>query len=534
MVCALVCLGLAIPAPALAFTFLVYGDSRSGGDCSGNAIHADLVSRMSTEPASLAFHTGDMITGYTNTTNWIDNGACTSPSSPGSFQTLIAPLQGRTPAPGLPAFLFPVFGNHDGNWADGWYPDPFGSGVCSVFDPAQFVPNHTARPYFHANTSNHPQLDDTQFQALTCSVTQSDVYPQYQYYAFDHDGTHFLVLHVVNDSQDLMSCNACGTDTTDYEDYYAIHQLDFVKWDLAQARANPATRAIFVLLHTPLFTSCAAHPGNASWALLTREFSARQVTAVFSGHCHVYERSVPIRVDAAHPGGVQDDPLGTLYFVTGGGGSPLHEFDDPAWFDAARSSTHHYMRVTVNPSSVTFEAVDDAGNVFDTVTRTTSCDSGDDCDDGLACNGVETCVATQCVPGTGPFCDDGDPCSDDGCAEGSGCTHAPAACDDANVCTADSCAPGTGCQHVPIPGCIPPGPPAVSTLVLSMYLGQVELEWDPVPGAESYRAYTYPAPGQAPNGSIGVPSTYIPLPMPAGDLYYSVVAVDDSGVEGPH
>ena len=32
-------------------------------------------------------------------------------------------------------FLYPVVGNHDDGWGDDWYPDPYGNGFCSVFDP---------------------------------------------------------------------------------------------------------------------------------------------------------------------------------------------------------------------------------------------------------------------------------------------------------------------------------------------------------------------------------------------------------------
>src|SRR5262249_52484247 len=53
------------------------------------------------------------------------------------------------------------------------------------------------------------------------------------------------------------------------------------------------------------------------------------------------------------------------------------------------------------------------------------------CSDGNACNGIETCTAGVCGPGTPPNCDDG------------------------NACTTDSCNPATGCAHVAVPGCVP-------------------------------------------------------------------------------
>ncbi len=46
------------------------------------------------------------------------------------------------------------------------------------------------------------------------------------------------------------------------------------------------------------------------------------------------------------------------------------------------------------------------------------------CDDGLFCNGVETCDPTQgCVAGVAPICDDGIACTLDSCDDALGCLH---------------------------------------------------------------------------------------------------------------
>eukprot|EP00567_Pseudictyota_dubia_P002034 CAMPEP_0197464934 /NCGR_PEP_ID=MMETSP1175-20131217/64284_1 /TAXON_ID=1003142 /ORGANISM="Triceratium dubium, Strain CCMP147" /LENGTH=171 /DNA_ID=CAMNT_0043000937 /DNA_START=393 /DNA_END=905 /DNA_ORIENTATION=- len=48
------------------------------------------------------------------------------------------------------------------------------------------------------------------------------------------------------------------------------------------------------------------------------------------------------------------------------------------------------------------------------------------CDDGLFCNGLETCDPStgQCTPGTAPNCDDGISCTVDSCSDSLGkCTH---------------------------------------------------------------------------------------------------------------
>jgi hypothetical protein len=103
---------------------------------------------------------------------------------------------------------------------------------------------------------------------------------------------------------------------------------------------------------------------------------------------------------------------------------------------------------------------------------------GTPCPDDDACNGIETCQAGQCAPGSEPDCDDGNPCTSDFCQSDSGCHHLlfddgtecgqnacgqlyckagecrldeELVCDDGNVCTDDLCDPQLGCQHRPAP-----------------------------------------------------------------------------------
>ena len=106
--------------------------------------------------------------------------------------------------------------------------------------------------------------------------------------------------------------------------------------------------------------------------------------------------------------------------------------------------------------------------------------SADDskCDDGLWCNGAETCDPTKgCQPGTAPDCSDGIDCTIDSCNEDAdecehsaddskcddddactidtcdpltGCTYEDVDCDDGDQCTEDSCDPAIGCIHTPI------------------------------------------------------------------------------------
>lgn len=79
------------------------------------------------------------------------------------------------------------------------------------------------------------------------------------------------------------------------------------------------------------------------------------------------------------------------------------------------------------------------------------CSSDAECDDGLFCNGSETCVAGLCQPTPAPDCDDGKGCTVDICNEDTdSCDNVPDAdfCDDGEPCTEDLCDPQTGeCVH---------------------------------------------------------------------------------------
>jgi hypothetical protein len=107
------------------------------------------------------------------------------------------------------------------------------------------------------------------------------------------------------------------------------------------------------------------------------------------------------------------------------------------------------------------------------------CTSDSDCNDGNACNGVETCVSGSCAAGTpvncsdglvcngaevcnpsdgtcsagtAPSCDDGNVCTDDSCAEPGGCAHTnnTASCNDGNPCTVGDTCSGGACAGTPM------------------------------------------------------------------------------------
>ncbi len=98
------------------------------------------------------------------------------------------------------------------------------------------------------------------------------------------------------------------------------------------------------------------------------------------------------------------------------------------------------------------------GQLCDEPTDTcVNCQTNGDCDDGLFCNGTEICNAGSCGPGSPPNCDDGIACTGDSCNEGTdSCDHAPnnAACDDGLFCNGvETCNVSTGCQAGTAPNC---------------------------------------------------------------------------------
>ncbi len=88
-----------------------------------------------------------------------------------------------------------------------------------------------------------------------------------------------------------------------------------------------------------------------------------------------------------------------------------------------------------------------------------SCQSDGDCDDGLFCNGAETCnlLSGACEAGTAPNCDDGVSCTDDSCNEGTdSCDNTPndGLCDNGLFCDgSETCSASLGCQAGAAPNC---------------------------------------------------------------------------------
>ncbi|HEY5927463.1 MAG TPA: metallophosphoesterase family protein [Kofleriaceae bacterium] len=163
-----------------------------------------------------------------------------------------------------------------------------------------------------------------------------------RYYAFTYGSSRFLVL----------DSNAYSFALTD--------QTAWIERELIAARQDSRMRHIFVVMHHPPF-SISLHGGAADlrerWTPLFEQYD---VTAVFSGHDHVYSRAENHNIH---------------YFVTGGGGAPLyprrprsHPIDVAAVKKFER--TLHYLRVTITGNRIEVTAIRPDGTIIENTTWT--------------------------------------------------------------------------------------------------------------------------------------------------------------------
>ena len=165
-----------------------------------------------------------------------------------------------------------------------------------------------------------------------------------RYYAFSYAAARFLVL-----------------DSNEYS-FALSDQTSWLERELIAARQDPAVHHVFVIMHHPPY-SISVHGGSRDlrerWTPL---FEKYQVSAVFSGHDHVYERA---------------EHNGIRYFVTGGGGAPLYPRQpnaSPADVEAVKKfeRAFHFLRVAVTRSRVEVTGVRADGTVIETTAWTDS------------------------------------------------------------------------------------------------------------------------------------------------------------------
>ena len=151
-------------------------------------------------------------------------------------------------------------------------------------------------------------------------------------------------------------------------------------------------------------------------------------------------------------GGTYDD-ADDLVFAVGGGGPECTvdaDCDDGAFCNGTETCNAGSCKAGTAVScddgvSCTVDSCNEGSDSCDNVATNSLCDNG------LFCDGSETCNATLgCQAGSAPNCDDGVSCTVDSCNEGSdSCDNAPddSACDNGLFCDgAETCNAATGCE----------------------------------------------------------------------------------------
>jgi predicted phosphodiesterase len=208
------------------------------------------------------------------------------------------------------------------------------------------------------DAENHMLRDNVYFPAVGNHDRQgrgrtADTYRQYfsvpenggdseRYYAFTYATSRFIVL-----------------DSNEYS-FALTDQTAWLERELIAARQDPAIRHVFAVMHHPPF-SVSLHGGNRDlrerWTPLFEQY---QVTAVFSGHDHVYSRA---------------EHNGLHYFISGGGGAPLYPRrpkSNPIDVEAVKKfeRVFHYLRVTVSGNRIEVTGVRADGTTIETTSWT--------------------------------------------------------------------------------------------------------------------------------------------------------------------
>ena len=134
---------------------------------------------------------------------------------------------------------------------------------------------------------------------------------------------------------------------------------DEYNWLINELSSDDYNDAVwkFVFHHHPPYSEGWDSPGYDGEAdvrdYLVPLYEANDVTADFAGHTHDYER------------GEKD---GVLYFITGGGGSPLDTWQQDWEYITVYHNVYQYMFIDISPSSLYICCKDTSGTVLDSIT----------------------------------------------------------------------------------------------------------------------------------------------------------------------
>jgi predicted phosphodiesterase len=183
-----------------------------------------------------------------------------------------------------------------------------------------------------------------------------------QYYSFNYQNTHFVVLST--------------------EQISSSSQYDFAKSDLARASLNPNIDWIIVYMHKPLYTSPSVHAGESTMRDRYHPlFDRYGVDIVLYGNNHAYERSYPIKYDdVGNPAtpiitstskASYNDPEGQIFATVGTAGKSIYHYDSKNSYIVTQYENYGFLDIDIaqNKLVAKFYSNND-GSVIDQFTIT--------------------------------------------------------------------------------------------------------------------------------------------------------------------
>jgi len=323
------------------FSFIVFGDWGQVDAAGTNSYQANLMSLMASSGARFALTTGD--NGYpsgsqANFGDLIQTGS--------NLSAIFGPSFWKVPGASIP--IFPTQGNHGLNSSDANHPTL----VTWPQDRA-------------VSTSNGRYMKETY---CCLNGTSSTSIPS-MWYAFDAGPARFYVLHTAWSDSNIGTATAYKND---YE-YHLASGTPQSLWLVVDLAAHPSVLK-FAIFHYPLLSD---NPNEATDTFLLGNSSLEGllkqngVDIAFTGHSHIYERNLP-------------SAAGIFNYITGGGGATIGTLGTCTPLDAyaikftttgkscggapvptSAAQVYHFLKVTVNGTSVTVTPINSLGQSFD-------------------------------------------------------------------------------------------------------------------------------------------------------------------------
>jgi hypothetical protein len=229
------------------------------------------------------------------------------------------------------------------------------SGTYSQWQERVFEPNQhllTRVPFFPTSGNHDYYTDDGEpwLRNLFLPENADRVEDVERYYSMDWGPVHFVGL----DSEDPLYRI---TDDVDGDD-----ERDWLRSDLERAD-RPWTIAA---VHKPMRSNMIGRGADGMvLAYLVPTLEEFDVPLVLQGHNHNYERFAPMKNGQPFDAKVG----GTTYVISGGGGASLYELEvGKDELQVLGAKTYHFLKGTVDRCTLTVDAVDEDGFVFDTFT----------------------------------------------------------------------------------------------------------------------------------------------------------------------